>query len=181
MRSRCCRRLSQQTNRRQGMPKALAKPPPSSSVARFLDLSAAARAVAVNNNAIDSVAAPDAHAREPIETAASVQHAPSIKKKDQPKREVVLTLETDEVFSRLVELYRRMTGTKLTTSHVARAILKGAHHCMPYLEREARHIGPMNLPSNARGRELERERFEARLADAFIAGMRSAPAMDREP
>lgn len=163
------------------MAKALATPPPSSSVARLLDLSAAARAVAVHKTGIDSVESPGVQPHASAGMGAITPHAPSMKKKVQPKREVVLTPDTDEVFSRLVELYRRTTGTKLTTSHVARAILKGAHHCMPYLEREAHHLGSMNLPSNARGRELERERFEARLADAFIAGIRAAPAMDREP
>jgi len=96
------------------------------------------------------------------------------------KRELVFTAASDETLSRLVELYRRTTGTKLTASHVGRALMKGVAHCLDYLEKEARRIGPLKLPSNARGRELERERFEARIADAFIAGIRSAPAMDRE-
>lgn len=58
--------------------------------------------------------------------------------------------------------------------------MKGVAHCMEYLEKEARRIGPLKLPSNARGRASERERFEARIADAFVAGIRSAPAMERE-
>lgn len=80
--------------------------------------------------------------------------------------------------TRLVDLYRRATGTRLTTSHVARAVLCGVEHSMASLEREARKLGPMRLPSNARGRELERERFESRLADAFISGIRAAAAFD---
>jgi hypothetical protein len=51
---------------------------------------------------------------------------------------------------------------------------------MDFLEREARQMQPLKLPSNARGRQLERERFEARIADAFIAGIRSAPAIDED-
>ncbi len=163
------------------MAKSLAKPPPSSSVARLLDLSAAARAVAVNEIPHEPMATLANPSHSPAEADSPVQRAPPPKQSEHLKREVVLTANTDEVFSRLVELYRRTTGTKLTASHVARAMLKGADHCMHYLEREARQIGPMKLPSNARGRELERERFEARLADAFIAGIRSAPAMQREP
>ncbi len=163
------------------MAKSLATPPPSSSVARLLDLSAAARAVAVNATPPEPVETHGDSSREPTEVEAPIQLTPPSRDKAHLKREVVLTSETDEVFSRLVELYRRSTGTKLTASHVARAILKGADHCMHHLEREARRIGPTKLPSNARGRELERARFEARLADAFIAGIRSAPAMEREP
>lgn len=58
--------------------------------------------------------------------------------------------------------------------------MKGVAHCKEYLEKEARRIGPLKLPSNARGREAERERFEARITDAFVSGIRSAPAMDRD-
>jgi hypothetical protein len=51
---------------------------------------------------------------------------------------------------------------------------------MDTLEREAKRLGPQKLPSNARGKELERERFEAIIADAFIAGIRAAAAFDSE-
>jgi hypothetical protein len=96
------------------------------------------------------------------------------------KREFVLTASTDQTFSQVVDLYRRSTGTKLSSSHVARAILRGIDHCMDSLEREARHIGALKLPGNARGREGERERFEQRLAEAFVAGIRAAPALNRD-
>ncbi len=159
------------------MAKELAQPPPSSSVAHLFDLKAAARAVANNETVPQTLMPPVNPPRTP---SATDQSRPNATKKKLPKREVVLTANTDEVFSTLVELYRRATGTKLTASHVARAILKGAAHCMHFLEREARRIGPMSLPSNATGHELEREQFEARLADAFIAGIRASPAMDRD-
>jgi hypothetical protein len=94
------------------------------------------------------------------------------------KREFVLTPSTDATFTRVVELYRRTTGARMTSSHVARAILKGVAHCMDHIEREARRIGPLKLPSNARGRELERERFEAKIADAFVAGIRASSVFD---
>jgi len=99
----------------------------------------------------------------------------------QRKRELVLTLTADATLTGLVELYRRVTGTRLTTSHLVRAMLKGVAHCMHHLEKEAKRLGPQRLPSNARGRELDRERFEARIADAFIAGIRAAPAMEDDP
>jgi hypothetical protein len=38
--------------------------------------------------------------------------------------------------------------------------LTGVAHCMESLEREAKYIGRLKLPSNARGREADRERFE---------------------
>jgi hypothetical protein len=59
-------------------------------------------------------------------------------------------------------------------------MLKGIAHCMDSLEREARRIGPLRLPGNARGREGERERFEERIAQVFIEGIRAAPAFDRD-
>lgn len=94
------------------------------------------------------------------------------------KRELVLTQSTDDTFTRLVDIYRRSTGTRLTTSHVARTMMKGVAHCIGQLETEIKRVGRMKLPSNARGRELERESFEAKLADAFVAGIRSASAFD---
>jgi hypothetical protein len=162
------------------MAKPLRTPPPSSSVARLFDLDAAARAVAA-----------PAPTREIAETQPVQQQEsalpPRIPASPAPvvasphiKREFVFTPASEATFSQLVEIYRRTTGTKLTASHVARALMKGVAHCMEYLEKEARRIGPLKLPSNARGRDLERDRFEAKIADAFIAGIRSSPAMDRE-
>lgn len=167
------------------MAKPLREAPPSSSVARLLDIGAAARAVATVE------ASPPPAAQPPIiEAVASptaLQHpapqapAPVARTHENPsiKRELVLTPAADETFSRLVELYRRTTGTRLTSSHVARSVMKGIAHCMDQLEREAKRFGPMKLPSNARGRELERERFEARIADAFVAGIRASSAFDQ--
>lgn len=158
------------------MAKQLRQPPPSSSVARLLDLTAAARAVAP---AIDppSIAGHFEESKESTKeytpvASQSMQGTPYI------KRELILTQETDATLSQLVELYRKATGSKVTTSHVARSLLLAVHHSMDYLSRESRRIGPLKLPSNARGREQDRLKFEARLADAFLAGMRAAPAAD---
>ncbi|RIK67141.1 MAG: hypothetical protein DCC65_07940 [Planctomycetota bacterium] len=162
------------------MAKPLRTPPPSSSVARLFDLDAAARAVAAPVVERESQVPEHPTVAEPIPAARTVlppAHPAAI---PSIKREFVFTPASEATLLQLVETYRRSTGTKLTASHVARALMKGVAHCMEHLEREARRIGPLKLPSNARGRELERERFEARIADAFIAGIRSAPAMDRD-
>lgn len=162
------------------MPKMLKEPPPTSSIARLLDFNAAARAVALPPSAPISVA------REPVtpenQSAPQVRADNAVPTGERPRlnRQLVLTPSADETLSRLVDLYRRATDSKLTSSHVTRAVLRGIAHCMDHLEREARRIGPLKLPSNARGRELERERFEARIADAFVAGIRAAPAFEQD-
>jgi hypothetical protein len=147
------------------MPRPLRQQQPSSSVARLLDLDAAARAVASPKPVPEND-------EEAGDSLPAWGESPNI------KRELVLTQSTDDTFTRLVDLYRRSTGTRLTTSHVARAVMKGVAHCIGQLEIEIKKVGRQKLPSNARGRELERERFEARLADAFVAGIRSASAFD---
>lgn len=96
------------------------------------------------------------------------------------KREVVLTGPTDDTLTRLVDMYRRATGTRLSTSHVVRMMLRGVGHCMDSVEREAGRIGRRKLPANATGHEAERERFEHRLAQAFVNGMRAAASLDAD-
>ncbi len=158
------------------MAKALREPPPSSSVARLLDKEAAARAVATPRSA----ETPQAQAPKTVTVNFP---APTTAPSGEPanlKREFVFSPSTDQTFTRLVDLYRRSTSTRLSSSHVLRAILKGIAHSMDSLDREARRIGPLKLPGNARGREGERERFEERIAEAFVAGVRAAPALDRE-
>ena len=144
------------------MAKPLHEPPPSSSVARLLDRHTAARATVVPSSTLP-------HVTEP---ASGSTDAPA-----PIKREFTLSPSTDEAFNRLVAVYRRATKTRLSNSHVIRAIFIGLTHCMDSLEHEAlRCLVPQKLPSNARGSESDRARFEQRLAYAFIAGMRAAPA-----
>ncbi len=88
------------------------------------------------------------------------------------KRELVLTRSADETLTRLVDTFRHATRARLTTSHAMRALLKAVAMQLDLIEREARRIGPLRLPSNARGREFDRDRFEALLADAVLAAMR---------
>lgn len=177
------------------MAKPLREPPPTSSVARLLDIEAASRALAPTQPAVLQPTEPanrDAPALSvppPRQPEALLGHHvppanfPSAAPTGEPaniKRELVLSPSTEETFSRLVELYRRSTGTRLSSSHVARAMLKGVAACMASLEREADAIGRLRLPGNARGREGERERFEDRIAEAFVNGVRSAAAYRRK-
>lgn len=160
------------------MARPLRVPQPTSSVARLLDLDAAARAV--------SSPRPSGEPTAPTALGfplSGLLGSGEVPNSDTPrtKRELVLTRAADDSFTQLVEVYRRATGTRLTTSHVARAVLKGVAHCFDQLEKHARRMGPLKLPSNAAGRTMERERFEARIADAFIAGIRASSAMDGEP
>jgi hypothetical protein len=159
------------------MPKPLRDPQPTSSVARLLDLGAAARALARKLPVDESVTPPGL-----VEPASPVEGFGSFRPAHAPysKRELVLTRPADEALTRLVDVYRHATGTRLTTSHVARAILNGVAHCMDQLEKHAKRLGPLRLPSNARGKVLERERFEARIADAFIEGIRASSSLNQE-
>lgn len=167
---------------------------PSSSVSRMLELSAAARSVVgpVTRAPVERIPAPERAVPTQIPSPASViaaevdvasTRATRVEPTgEQPNlnREFVLTASTNEAFERLLETFRRATGTRMTSSHLARAVLKGVSHCMDQIEREAQRLGRLKLPSNARGREFERERFEARIADAFVSGVRSAAAFDGE-
>ncbi len=154
------------------MARALVHSPPSSTVARLLDASAAARATSAAPMAPSSVATEQGLPPKQDSGTVTNSECASI------KRELTLSPAGDDVFEQLIELYRRATGTRLSASHLTRAMLRGLAHCLPALQREARRIGRLKLPSNARGRELERERFEERIARAFIAGVRAAPGAE---
>ena len=172
------------------MPKPILEPAPTSSVARLFDAGAAARALAPvdarpagpEGPTGSQSNAPEPASREPASPHAGVpdrgQPPPTTGEPANLKRELVLTRSADEAFTRLVDLYRRSTGTRLTASHVARAMLAAVAHAMPYVEREARGLGAMRLPGNARGREAERERLEAAIARAFLRGLRAAADLD---
>ncbi len=88
------------------------------------------------------------------------------------KREFVLTPEADATLDRLVELYRRATRTRLSSSHVIRSMLLACRQAMDAFFSELSAMQPMKLPSNAQGRDAERNRFESALADAFRNAMR---------
>lgn len=166
------------------MPKPLREPQPTSAVSKLFDAGAAARAVSrpealptptAQPTPVGVSTQPTMHAGMPAFPHAGV---PATGEPANLKRELVLSPSTDETFTNLVDLFKRSTGTRLTSSHVARGLLKGIEKCLPTIQREARQIGPLRLPSNARGREGEREQFEERIAQAIVAGIRAAPAYE---
>ena len=163
------------------MARPLRAPPPSSSVVGLLDMGAAARALAPPEpippgpavmQVVESPRVPFAAA---VAAPVHVPVCPTGEAADL-KREFVLSQSTDEAFTELVDLLRKATGSRLTSSHVARALCRGLAQCMPFIEREARRIGRLKLPANARGREAERERFEERITQSLVDGIRASAA-----
>lgn len=150
------------------MAKPLREAPPSSSIARLYDMEAAARAVAVPESQPNSVQTQSPKQARPVRRSSAERPSQS--------REIVLTPTGAKTFDELVDLYRRSTQTRLTASHVARVIMRAIEYSFDQLEREAKRLGPLKLPSNSRSAEEDRERFEAKIADAFVAGMRNTAA-----
>ena len=146
------------------MAKALDNKPPTSSVARLFDQGAVARAL---SPASPSGQTPGLPQPQPVAHDSRSPESAVI------KREFVLTPSAEEALTRLVQVYRNATGTRLSNSHALRAVLRGVAHGMSAIEREASRMGPLKLPSNAKGRGAERERFETVLASSFIAAMRT--------
>lgn len=149
------------------MARTLDSPPPSSSMAPLLDVSAAQRAIT-------------APRLQPQAAALSLTTATRVARKlNEPttrfvKRELTLDRAADAMLTDLIQLLRTATDTRLTASHVVRATLRAIAACRPALEHEAHRLGPMKLPSNASGRERERDEFEQRIADAVLRGMQSS-------
>lgn len=90
------------------------------------------------------------------------------------KRECVLTRPTDEALTRLTEVIRRTTGARVSASHAVRCLLLTLGPAWPRLEEELRAVGPMRLPSNAKGNEASREALERALAGAVARAVRSS-------
>lgn len=150
------------------MARTLRDPLPSSAVARLLDRDAAARAIQSNHDhgltkgmLADT---PPSRSAKPM----SASGTPAI------KREFVLTAAADETFSRLLFLFRKATGTRMSGSHIFRMMMIAVEHSMTSLERETRTLGAHRLPPNGSDHESQRHAFEERLAEAFVAGLRSA-------
>lgn len=155
------------------MARPLRETPPTSAVARLLDVGAAARAVAVTAvMAPETPSAPHAALPQPAQETCDAAPVALV------KREFVLTPQSEQVLSDLMDLFRRHTGAKLTGSHLLRSLLMGLESARGTLEPEVRRLGPLKLPSNARDRQSERSRFERRIAAALVAGMRAAAAFD---
>lgn len=144
------------------MAKPLRTDPPSSSVARLLDPSAAARATG---------RMPTQPAGVPG-TETPRQPEPSPATPGLIKREFILTPAANATLDRLIDLYRRGTRTRLAASHVLRALLLVTRDALDTLAAELADAHPLRLPSNARGHEDERERFEQTLAECLRTSLR---------
>ena len=90
------------------------------------------------------------------------------------KREFVLTQTADDSLGHLTTLYSKATGTNVSNSHFLRAVLKALITAMPEIEKEAWGIGKLRRPSNARGREADREEYEKRIAASLLSAMRAS-------
>ena len=139
---------------------------PTSSIARLLDRSSVAGAF------------------EPVPTQPPPR--PSVPKhppKRRPpstlvKRELVLSRDADRQFQSLIDACRHSTRTRLTASHVARALMRAVEHAMPTIHQALEQLGPQKLPSNAPSFEEERTRFESQLARAIGEGLSMSAVAD---
>ncbi len=141
------------------MAKALTSVVPSSAVARLLEPGVGRAALVEPEPAVPKAAAPTGE-------------TPDI------KREFILTQTTDDALGHLTSLYSKATGTNVTNSHFLRALLNALAHAMPEIEKQAWQIGKLRRPSNARGKEAEREEYERRIAASLLAGMRACLPME---
>jgi hypothetical protein len=151
------------------MPKPLITIPPSSSVAKLLEPGVGAAAM--------KPAAPQAGVRGggdagPREPAPAGTPEPTGEAADV-KRELTLTRTTDRTLDDLVAIYQRATGARVHASHVMRALLRALRSSLPEVERAAAGLGPIRRPSNAPGREAERDAFEIKLSESLLAGLRA--------
>ncbi len=98
------------------MAKALKNEPPTSSVGRLLDREAVARGLH-----------PPSESSRPPSNTDDRPFQPEVRKRLPAvlKREVILTSEAEETLSQLVQTYRQATRTRLSNSHVIRALLRG--------------------------------------------------------
>lgn len=144
------------------MARTLRDTSPSSSIARLLDTDAAARATAPRNAATPSAA------NDAIQ-AADATAWPDVVRPSRIKREVLLCPQTDEVLDDLVRILRRSTRARVTTSHVVRALLLAVSKRLESIRRQAAHLGPRRLPSNAPGNDQARREFEELLAALFFS------------
>lgn len=155
------------------MAKPLSSMPPTSSVAKLLE-------PGVGVAALRPV--PPASPGEPAAPHAGTQARPhaeapgAARQTGEPadiKREFTLTRAADDALTEFLAVFQRATGCKLHSSHLMRAVLRALRHAAPEIEREAGRLGPLKRPSNAVGREAERDEFEVRIAAAIVAGMRA--------
>jgi len=157
------------------MPKSLREPPPSSSVARLLDRQAASRALAASQPTAAATAS-----EQTVVTAVTPRQAVEAVEDSVVKREITLSPETAATLDELVRALRTATGTRLSTSHVVRALLRGLGPNLPFVQLAAQRFGRIRLPSNAPAYSADRERFEQRLAAALLEAIRGASAFQHD-
>jgi hypothetical protein len=146
------------------MAKPLRSTPPTSSIALHLDTEAFQRALT-----------PDAGRSKPSRINPQIPFADD--RTGEPaniNREFVLTPSAAETMDRLLSMLRRATKTRMSASHLQRILLSVVERAFDGIARAAEDLPPMKYPSNARGQEVERDRFEARIAEAVYAGIRES-------
>jgi hypothetical protein len=95
-------------------------------------------------------------------------HPPAEARARRIKREILLCAETDETLDELVRFLRLGTRARVTTSHLVRALLRAVALDLNAIRLRAAQLGPRRLPSNARGSEAARRRFEEMIAGVII-------------
>lgn len=147
------------------MARTLRQSPPSSSVARLLDPGAVERALTpLRSNDFTRRDSGTDDEGDDSQARARVRQRPI-------KREVLLTREADAALDALIQTFREACGARFTASPLIRALLMAAHQSAAAIRREALHLGPQALPSNAPAYEQEREQLEQRLTAALIRGI----------
>lgn len=134
------------------MARVLTSHPPTSSVARLLDMESAARALAPCSDNSTTHASPA--------TATFL------------KREFVLSEETNSVFQSMLDAVREGTRTRLTASHLMRAMILVFADDLDTVARELDSLAPGALPSNAKAKAWVRVQFERRIAAALRRGLK---------
>ncbi len=142
------------------MAKALTTQPPSSSVARLLDSSAATRAIAGRPRFSSDTKQLDTE-RAFIRTSVP-QNVPR-----SHKRELSLCPASDRILETLVHRLRSNTGTRVTASHVIRAMLRSMETLAGSIEESVARAGPWRMPATSPDAREHREAFDRALASVF--------------
>ena len=87
------------------------------------------------------------------------------------KREIVLTPSTAKAFDELESILSTAINSSLTRSHVARAVFSAIKDSLGNIATEAMKLPTMKRPSNAKGFEADRDKFEAELARVIKSGI----------
>lgn len=145
------------------MAKPLKERPPTSAVASALD-QAGARVLAKPGER-----RPQRRRKAPVPPAVSEKaEAANI------QRQFVLTETADKAAQELTTLFRNATGSRVNQSMMIRCVLNAVRHATPHLEREAKRLGAMSMPSTSD--EGARQAFEYRITSAIVDALRAIGA-----